>query len=126
MSDDAKTQIDIDRGRAGQASARALGARAGGEVDLRPVSENSEEANSSNLAVAVERLFSIVFEQQRSNGKILDQSLKREREKLAEAEECVDWYQREVTRRKASIAELEKLRSQVPEIELPSIDEVSE
>ena len=46
-------------------------------------------------------------------GKIIDQLIKREREKLAEAEECIRWYQREVEKHTNSIQELEDLRSQL-------------
>jgi len=46
-------------------------------------------------------------------GKIVDQLIKRERDKLAEAEECVQWYQREVEKYTASIKELEAMRSEL-------------
>ncbi|MBD2425249.1 hypothetical protein [Phormidium sp. FACHB-1136] len=46
-------------------------------------------------------------------GKIVDQLIKQEQEKLAEAEECVRWYEREVEKHTTSLKELEDLKSQL-------------
>lgn len=46
-------------------------------------------------------------------GKIVDQLIKQEQEKLAEAEECVRWYEREAEKHATSLKELEDLRSQL-------------
>jgi hypothetical protein len=105
ISHGAETTTQPDREQRGEGVHGGSYAGGGGEILLR--TPGDYEGLVQAIAERISR------ESARRLGKIIDQLIKQEREKLAEAEECVRWYEREVEKHSASLKDLEDLKAQL-------------
>ncbi|MFH7245589.1 MAG: hypothetical protein ACHWZW_22365 [Spirulina sp.] len=100
-----ETATELDREQRGQGLHGESEAGGGGEVPLGAFGDYE------GLVQAI--IDRVSQDSARRLGKIVDQLIKQEQEKLVEVEECVRWYEREVEKHTTSLKELEELRSQL-------------